>query len=88
MVSGATIKVSVPKSIDVAVPSVLATDDNIDERVAITDCTHVGRGGTLGLTQCTVIPIPWPHKCPNPGPIQGPNQNPTVAARNNRGFLV
>ena len=68
IVSGATIKVPVPESINVAVPSVLATDDNIGERVAVTDCTHVSPSGALVLAQCIVIPIPLLHKCPNAGP--------------------
>ena len=62
-VPGAEIIVPVPETVNVQVPSVLASAENASSRIDTADC--VQSDGTP--SRCVVIPIPLLHKCPNTG---------------------
>ena len=60
---GAEIIVPTPETINVQVPSVLASAENASSRIDTAEC--VQPDGTP--SRCVVIPIPLLHKCPNTG---------------------
>ena len=66
------VMIPVPEAINVQVPSVAATEQNVSERVDTADCLFSKRveGQTdseLVLGQCVVIPVPLLHRLPSGG---------------------
>ena len=64
--------IPVPEAINVQVPSVAATDENVSERVGTANCLFSTRVEGLTETvlvmgQCVVIPVPLLHRLPSGG---------------------